>query len=103
MTAEYAAQWEQIKRLEYAFERELITDRWTAAETAYALAVHYRTVDIERTREWLATLLQLLEEFPNDHLQDTVTRRMEVGGVLMPEFLHDGVVKARFEGLIRTI
>lgn len=94
---------QQIEQLERALEKELAEDRWAAAETAYALAVLSREISVEQTRRWLEMLLSLLKEFPDAELQQTVTRRMKVGGVLLPEFLHDGVVKTRFEGLLRTI
>ena len=92
-----------IEQLEHAFEGELVTDKWAAAETAYALAILSREVSVDQTLKWLDVLLNLLREFPDHSLEQTATRRMKVGGILLPEFLHDGVVKARFEGLLRTI
>lgn len=91
------------EQLETAFRQELATDRWAAAETAYALAVRSRDVSVEQTRFWLDTLLALLAEFPSDTLEQVATRRSDVGGVPLPELLHDGVVTARFEGLLRTL
>lgn len=88
--------------LEAAFDRELLTDKWTAAETAYAIATKYRDAgDVESARKWLGNLRDLLAQFPSDTLEQTATRRMTVAGVMIPEYLHDGVVVARFEGLLR--
>jgi hypothetical protein len=88
--------------LEATFDRELITDRWAAVETAYALATKYRDAgDVDAARKWLRILRDLLAQFPSDTLEQTATRRMSVAGVMIPEHLHDGVVVARFEGLLR--
>lgn len=91
-----------ILDLEAAFDRELVADKGMAAETAYAIATMYRDEgDVEAARKWLGILRGLLAGFPSDTLEQTATRRMTVAGVMIPEHLHDGVVVARFEGIIR--
>ncbi len=54
-----------VLELEAIFQQELATDRWAAAESAYALASRYRDEgDWEKSREWVKQCLQLLEGFP---------------------------------------
>jgi hypothetical protein len=86
-----------VAELETSFQRELATDRWAATETAYALAVRSReTGDWEQSREWVAQCLRLLEGFPDETEEQAATTRVSVGGVLLPTYLHEGVVRDRF-------
>ncbi|NUK14025.1 hypothetical protein [Streptomyces lunaelactis] len=86
-----------VDELETSFQRELGTDRWAAAESAYALAARHRdSGDWEKSREWVKQCLRLLEGFPNEDLEDVATRRISVGGVQLPTYLHEGVVRERF-------
>ncbi|HEY8982378.1 MAG TPA: hypothetical protein VIU15_22675 [Streptomyces sp.] len=95
MTSETRAA--SVEELETCFQRELDTDRWTAAETAYALAVRYRdAAEWNASREWVRECLRLLEGFPSDTLEQVATRRVSVGGVPLPTYLHNGVVRDRF-------
>lgn len=83
--------------LEAVFQQELATDRWAAAESAYALAlVHREAGDWPASRQWAQQCLRLLEDYPSDTLEDVATRRTNVGGVQLPTYLHDGVIRARF-------
>ena len=95
MSTDFDQRAKLLEQLERAFDAELLTDKWAAAETAYALATLCREVSVDQTRKWLDVLLNLLRDFPDQNLEQTATKRMEVGGVLLPAFLHDGVVKAR--------
>jgi hypothetical protein len=86
-----------VGELETVFQRELATDRWAATETAYALAVLSRDAgDWERSREWVAQCLRLLEGFPGETEEQAATTRVAVGGVMLPTYLHEGVVRNRF-------
>lgn len=83
--------------LEGAFQLELATDRWAAAETAYALALRLRDAgEWDTSREWVKQCLQLLDGFPSDTEEQAATRRTAVGGVPLPNYLHPGVVRERF-------
>jgi hypothetical protein len=85
-----------LAELEAAFAHELATDRWTAAETAYALVVRYRQAwEPGKAGEWARKAIDLLSEFPSDSLEQVATRRMSVGGVTLPDYLHADVVRAR--------
>jgi hypothetical protein len=86
-----------IDELEAGFQRELGTDRWAAAETAYALAVRSREAgDWEKSRVWVKQCLRLLEGFPSETEEQVATKRLSVGGVQLPNYLHEGVVRSRF-------
>lgn len=86
-----------VGELETSFQRELATDRWAAAETAYALAVRNREAgDWEQSREWVKQCLQLLEGFPSETEEQVATTRVAVGGVTLPNYLHEGLVRDRF-------
>ncbi|RMB83308.1 hypothetical protein [Streptomyces shenzhenensis] len=86
--------------LEAVFQRELVTDRWAAAETAFALASRHRDLtDWSASREWVQQCLRLLEGFPAEAEEQVATRRTSVGGVQLPNYLHAGVVQARFGDL----
>jgi hypothetical protein len=83
--------------LEAAFQQELATDTWAATETAYALALRLRDAgEWDTSREWVKQCLHLLEGFPSDTLDQVATRRTSVGGVPLPNYLHEGVVRERF-------
>lgn len=89
-----------VGELETIFQRELATDRWAATETAYALAVLHRDAGgWDQSREWVARCLRLLEGFPGETEEQAATTRVSVGGVLLPNYLHEGVVRDRFGGL----
>lgn len=86
--------------LESIFQRELVSDRWAATETAYALAVRHRDLgNWPASREWVQQCLRLLEGFPSETEEQVATSRSSVGGVQLPTYLHSGVVQARFGDL----
>ncbi|MFB6437867.1 hypothetical protein ACFCVY_13970 [Streptomyces sp. NPDC056411] len=88
------------EELESIFQRELTTDRWAATETAYALAVRHRDLgDRPKSREWVQQCLRLLEGFPSDTEEQVATSRTSVGGIQLPTYLHEGVVRERFGDL----
>jgi hypothetical protein len=89
-----------VLELERTFQQELATDRWAAAESAFALASRCRDEgDWAKSREWVQQCLQLLEGFPADSLEQVATTRTSVAGVALPNYLHDGVVRERFGDL----
>lgn len=85
-----------VGELEAAYEHELKTDRWAAAETAYALAVRYRRAwEPDKAGEWARKAIDLLNEMPSDSPDQVATRRVSVGGVVLPDFLHADLVRSR--------
>ncbi|MFI8815051.1 MULTISPECIES: hypothetical protein [unclassified Streptomyces] len=88
------------EELESIFQCELVTDRWAAAETAYAIAVRHRDLgDRPASREWAQQCLRLLEGFSSETEEQVATGRTSVGGVQLPTYLHSGVVEGRFGAL----
>ncbi len=78
---------------ESVFQRELTTDLWAAAETAYTLAVRHRDLgDWPASRDWAQQCLRLLEGFPSETEDQVATSRTSVGGVQ----LHSGAAETRF-------
>jgi hypothetical protein len=90
-----------VAELQTSFQKELATDRWAAAETAYALAVRTREAgNWDESRDWVAQCLRLLEGFPGETEEQVATSRVTVGGVILPTYLHEGVVRDRFRQLV---
>ena len=54
----------------------------------------------QKAREWVQQCLQLLESFPSETEAQVATSRLSVGGVLLPDYLHAGVVRSRFDELV---
>jgi len=84
------------------YEREAaVGNTRAAAELAYALAI--RLQGAGRVREaavYAKACLDLLESLPSDSLDDVASTRLSVGGVELPEYFHDGVVRARLGHLL---
>ena len=100
---------ESVADLERAFHQEILKDRRTAAETAYALAWRYRTeyVDCvqspcETARKWALRSIELLDALPSDTVAQVSSTRMSVGGVELPALLHADVVRVRLADLLRV-
>lgn len=90
-----------LENLRVAFDQELNTDRRAAAETAYALAFHYRNADVNGRRrfdlakEWAARAVDLLNALPSDTLDGVASTRASVAGIPIPGFLHSDTVRER--------
>lgn len=90
-----------LEALELAFDRELVTNKRAAAETAYALAFRYRNEDVGGRRRfdlakvWAMRSIDLLDLLPADALGEVSGTRQSVGGIPIPDFLHTGVVRQR--------
>ncbi|MGH3713731.1 MAG: hypothetical protein ACRDT4_09770 [Micromonosporaceae bacterium] len=84
------------------YEREAsIGNTRAAAELAYALAV--RLQGAGRVREaavYGKACLKLIESLPSESLDDVTSTRLSVGGVELPEYFHDGVVRTRLSHLL---
>lgn len=92
-----------ISELRRQYEEEMsFLDNRAAAECAYALAVRLRNIgEYDEARRFAQECLRLAETLPSAAMEDVDTTRMAVGGVLMPERFHDGVVRARLADLLR--
>lgn len=85
---------------EFEQARRSGADRATA-EVAYALA--FRMMDAgnyEEARRYARESLAAAERLSPSTVDDVATTRLEVGGVPLPDYFHDGVVRARLGGLL---
>ena len=95
-----------ISELEAAFAQELPISRRAAAETAYALAHRYRSEDVDGRRrfdiagEWARRTVDLLAGLPSASVADVTSTRASVGGVEIPDLLHDDVVRSRLADVL---
>lgn len=95
-----------LEDLQVEFNREVGADQRRAAETAYALAVRYRTEDVDGARRfdvaaiWARRALSILEALPSESLDDVASTRQFVSGVPIPDLLHAGVVRDRLNDLL---
>ena len=72
-----------------------------AAEYAYALAVRLREIGlIDEACRFARECLQLAETLPCDTLEDVTSPRQTVGGVPLPDYFHDDVVRWRLAPLL---
>jgi hypothetical protein len=90
-----------LEELEAAFDRELVSHRRAAAETAYALAFRYRDEDVNGGRRfdiaqiWARRAIDLLDSLPSGTVEQVASTRLAVGGIPIPDLLHSGVVRDR--------
>lgn len=95
-----------LEDLQIEFNREVGCDQRRAAEAAYALAVRYRSEDVDGTRRfdvaaiWARRATSILEALPSESLDDVASTRQFVGGVPIPDLLHVGVVRERLNDLL---
>ena len=74
-----------------------------AAEYAYALAMRLREIGlIEEACRFAHECLQLAEMLPSETIDDVTSTRRLVGGVPLPEYFHDDVVRWRLAPLLES-
>src|SRR3954453_2753669 len=77
------------------------SDFRAAAEYAYALAVRLREIGlIDEACRFARECLQLAETLPSETIDDVTSTRRSVGGVPLPEYFHDDVVRWRLAPLL---
>lgn len=95
-----------LDELEKEFMRELHLDKRAAAETAYALAFLYRNNDIDGRRRfdlaktWASRAIEILDSLPVERIDQIVSTRQSVGGVLLPDLLHSDMVRTRLADVL---
>ncbi|MBM0204399.1 hypothetical protein JNW90_15815 [Micromonospora sp. STR1s_5] len=91
-----------IEKLIEQFEHErFYQDNRAAAECAYALAVRLREAGrLGDARRYARACLRLAEELPSTAVDDVASTRQAVGGVPLPDYFHDGVVRVRLADLL---
>lgn len=76
-------------------------DYRAAAEYAYALAVRLREIGlIDEACRFARECLELAETLPSETIEDVTSTRRSVGGVPLPEYFHDDVVRWRLAPLL---
>jgi len=69
-----------------------------AAETAFALAAEAKKRnEIEAVQDWAYECLELLGGLPCESMDDCAVSVPTIEGIPMPDFLHEGVVRERFQ------
>ena len=92
--------------LEFAFDRELVSDKRAAAETTYALAFRYRNEDVDGRRRfdlakvWATRSIELLDLLPADTLGQVSSTRQSVGGIPIPDLLYVDIVRQRLADVL---
>ncbi|MDR7278385.1 hypothetical protein [Catenuloplanes atrovinosus] len=87
-------------RQQYEEERLYQEDR-ASAEYAYALAVRLReNGETEEARKYANACLQLAKAMPARSLDEVTSDRQTIGGVPMPDYFHEGVVRSRLADLL---
>ena len=72
-----------------------------AAELAYAIAVRLQAQGrVRDASKHGQTCLALYEELLTSTIDQCTPTRMEVGGVTLPDYLHEGVVRSRLGHLL---
>lgn len=90
-----------LEELEATFDREVVSHKRAAAETAYAFAFRYRNEDVNGSRRfdiaqtWAMRSIELLDSLPSDTVEQVASTRSSVGGVPTPGLLHSGVIRER--------
>jgi hypothetical protein len=86
-----------IKRFD---EEVFYCDDKASVEYAYALAVRLRTEGhTDEARKYAYEALRLVQRLP-DSIDGATCNRISLGGVPMPELLHDGVIRSRLGDLL---
>src|SRR5262245_51136603 len=67
-----------------------------AAELAYALAVRFQSEGrVRHAAEYGRACLALYEELPTSTIEQCTPTQMRVAGILMPNYLHEDIVRSR--------
>lgn len=76
----------------------LVNQPREAAEYAFAIALLYAQLDrFAKFMEWARNCLQCLRDGREETLEAVACRHTELGGVLIPELLHEGTARQRFD------
>lgn len=87
----------ELKLLERDFENYFEGEELKmAAETAYALACILRELGNEGWREYALKACRIYKDMKMDSLSEIVPENMKVGSILLPNYLHDGIIMKKF-------
>ena len=92
---------EVINELEKRFTRECEVDKRNAAEIAYAVAVVSRKAgDFQKAKRYAEVAISMFEELNITSLEDAVARNNVIEGVVIPELIHENVVRDRLKDVL---
>jgi hypothetical protein len=87
--------------LEARFEATVVADPREAAEIAYAIASLKRQEgDLAGAGQYARRAIDLFRSVPTDTLEDCAARNTVVEGIVIPDIIHEDVVKERFKDLL---
>ncbi len=91
-----------IRQLVDEYEHAVASkDDRTAAEAAYALAIRMMdSGNYDGAHRYANACIDAIERLPSSTMDDVASTRPSVGGVVMPDYFHDGVVRSRLGGLL---
>lgn len=86
------------------FDTEMAKGRTRlAAESAYAVAVRADAAgEADVASDYAKKALELLASLPSETIEQVTSTRVSVGGVSIPDLLHDDVVRSRLGHLIKA-
>jgi len=89
---------ETIEELENQFDEIVERDIRDAAEVAFALASHYFAhEDPEKGKKFAQKSIELFEQCDTDTPEQCSARHNIIGGIHMPDMIHEGFVKFRLK------
>lgn len=93
---------ESIEELVAEFERRRdVGDDRSAAEYTYVIVERLRAEGrIVEARSYAEECLAIARRLPSETLEDVAVGKLSLGGIPLPEKFHDGVVQAKFGGLL---
>jgi len=90
-----------ITKLEIKFTNEYEIDKSNAAEYAYAIAtLAKKNKDIEKAKEYALKAIEIYEFLQIQDLEQAAAKNNIIESVVIPELIHEGVIRARFKDIL---
>lgn len=91
-----------INELEKRYSKESKDDKRNAAETAYAIAILSKEAgDLKKAKKYAENAISIFKELNIQGLEDAAARNNVIGGVVIPELIHENVVKDRLKDVLK--
>jgi hypothetical protein len=90
---------ETIDELEIELEEIIKKNPREAAEVAFALATHFYDKNLARARVFAQRSIDLFRQCKTETYEQCLSLHDHICGILIPELVHDGVVRFRFPKL----
>ncbi len=93
-----------IQHLEELFTKEFERNKKSAAEIAYVIAVLAQKSDnLTKAKEFALKSISLFEELDIQNLERAASEHNSIEGVVIPEWIHEGVVRERFKDFLEPV